>query len=142
MHLQPNKSKSISLLLCFINSRLQQHVCPFQQQYLCVYTRLCECLNMLPEGLSWLQFSRVGFAPCLRSWLTMLVCKRWEKHPHPFSLDSRNFQTFLGHFKLLSNHQCESKKSILCQIFEEAPVKGHRRNGGYSHVCCYSAADM
>lgn len=33
-----------------------------------------------------MQFSRVGFAPCLRSWLTMLVCKRWDKHNH-FSLN-------------------------------------------------------
>lgn len=87
---QLNNSKFIPPLLCFIISCLLKHVHPFSAAK-CEY--LCECL---PEGLSWLQFNRVGLAPCLRSWLTMLVCKRWEKHPHPFSLDPRK-KSFLGH---------------------------------------------
>lgn len=92
---------------------------------------------MLPEGLSWLQFKRVGFTPCLRSWLTMLVCKRWEKHPHQFSLDPRKIQTFLGHcffFQTIIQQQ----ESFHCRflifivsLFEE------RRCGSYSHFYCY-----
>lgn len=91
---QLNKSKSIFQLLCSITSCLLKHAFSFYLHYLCVCVYLCEYMNALPEGLSWLQFNRVGFAPCLRSWLTMLVCKRWEKYPHQSFLFNCTFSQY------------------------------------------------
>ncbi len=38
---------------------------------------MCVCV---PEGLSWLQFRRVGSVLCFNSWLTMWVCRDTNTH--------------------------------------------------------------
>lgn len=113
--------------------------------FVCVSARvyLCEYLDMLPEGLSWLQFKRVGFALCLRSRLTMLVCKRWNKHPHPFTLDPGQMKTLLGlHYLHLFSNQYKNKNpfhSRLLMFSEDHPIKSYRRYGSYPHFYCYGA---
>lgn len=81
--------------------------------------------RVLPEGLSWLQLSRVGFAPRLSSWLTMLVCAQQEK-PTIISI-------FLTSSARDQNHQY-SKCTLLTlstiSAFKAEAIRGHIHNSG------------
>jgi len=80
------------------------------------------CVSV-PEGLSWLEFSRVGSALCFNSWFTMWVCRDTNTHPW-LERNSKRILKYVGHIlktaesnlqhhRLCSCLQCQTYANIL-----------------------------
>lgn len=96
---------------------------------------VCVCARVLPEGLSWLQLSRVGSALCFSSWFTICIYEKQKTHSHMRTLErsSKRMPKIVedvGHIlaaDCLRSHPSESSE----------PMNPHAHTHTRTHSCTF-----